>query len=286
MISKSKSGFLVFFILAFTALSAQEGQYRGFRFGLNFGGYIPLGNTANYFNGEDSNENNFNFVMSQPAFRDSIRYYLKVPDTAKFFVNGFPQNMNYQVTVNPGLYGEFVFNKSTALTFEFNYMVLKLKDAIALEVEQNDEVLQEPDIRLFPIKGTEKRIYLNVGMRKNFYSQQGLNWFVNGGLNVNNTKVMKSAVYVEGHEFSMINYYGNQVVIPGQSQTFPINQGGIGFGMFAGGGMLFHANSITFEPGIIAHYLRVNLEGYKTFNPGFGIYLRFIFNGGSSNDYE
>ena len=286
MFNKFRTFTLIILCIAVFSGYAQEVDYRGFRLGLQFGGYLPVGNTANYFNGEDKNENNINYIMSQPAYRDSIRYYLNVSDTADFFVREFPQNMNYQITINPGLYGEYVFNKSTALTFEFNYMVLKLKDAISIEVEQTDEVLQEPDIRLFPIKGTEKRIYFNVGMRKNFDTRKGYNWYLNGGMNINNTKVLKSAIYVEEHEFSLINYYGNQVIIPGQSQILPVNQGGIGYGMYAGGGFMFHANSITFEPGIITHYLKVNLEGYKSFNPGFGIYLRFIFDGGKGINQE
>lgn len=284
MLSKPGSVVLLILCIAVNTATAQEKLYRGFRLGLHFGGYLPLGNTANYFNGSDGNENNLKYVMAQPAYYDSIFFYAKAHDTV--FVKEIPQNMNYQVTINPGLYGEYVFNKSTALSFEFNYMMLQLKDAVSFEVDPIDEVLTQPDIRLYPIKGTEKRIYFNLGMRKNFETAQGYSWFINGGLNVNNTKIQKSAVFIEGHEFSLINYYGNQQIIPGQTQTFVVNQGGLGYGMFAGGGVMFHVSSITFEPGIIAHWARVNLEGYKSFNPGIGVYLRFIFDGGTGNNQE
>lgn len=284
MLSKQGTLFLLLLLIFAQTANSQEKLYRGFRMGLHFGGYLPLGNTANYFNGTDGNENNLKYVMSQPTFYDSIYYYTNAHDTV--FVKELPLNMNYQVTINPGLYGEYVFNKSTALSFEFNYMMLQLKDAVSFEVDPIDEVLTQPDIRLYPIKGTEKRIYFNIGMRKNFETKHGYSWFINSGLNINNTKVIKSAVFIEGHEFSLINYYGNQVIVPGQSQTFYVNQGGLGFGAFVGGGAMFHISSITFEPGLIAHWARVNLEGYKSFNPGIGIYLRFIFDGGAGKTEE
>ncbi|HPT13598.1 MAG TPA: hypothetical protein PK796_02335 [Bacteroidales bacterium] len=271
---------LFFLVEGEKAFTQENDKYCGWTFGLNFGLYYPSGYSANYYNGSDINENKASWVLGNYYWYQEIFKALDISDTVFVADNGLPMNMHYKVALNPGIFGEYRFNKSYALSFEFNYLKLKANDAIGLEVDPK-EYATEPDIRLYPVKGIEERVYFNLTLKRYFDSPKpNLNYFLMGGINVNNTKVLKNALYIEEKEYSMINIYGRQNYVPNTSmQTFSVYEGGIGFGLVAGGGAsLTFDNGIILEPGITANWTRVNLEGYKRFTPGIGIYMRFILN--------
>ncbi len=249
---------------------------KGWIFGLNVGLYYPSKSTAAYYNGDAANENNANYVMSNYYWYQEIFHALNANDSISIY--GLPGNMHYKLAIQPGIYAQFCFNPELALLIEFNYMNLKANDVIVFEVDHK-EYLTEPDLRLYPIRGVEERVYANIGLKRTFPRDESLAWFVTGGLNVNSTKAKKSSFYVEQKEYSMINLYGNSGYIPNSNmQTYNVYQGGIGFGMFAGAGAtLKFNNSIFIEPGITAHWLMVKLNSYTDMNPGIGAYLRFLF---------
>lgn len=254
---------------------------RGWSFGLNVGVYYPSKNTANYYNGNPSNVNNVNYVMSNYYWYNAIFNSLRAHDSIS--VAGLPQDMHYKLAMQPGIYAQYSFNPQMALVIEFNYMKLKANDVIIFEVDPKPYAT-EKDLRLFPMRGVEERVYGNIGLKRTYPKTDKLSWFVTGGLNINSTKVKKSAFYVEDllnveQEYSMINIYGNNSYVPnGNTQTYTVYQGGIGVGVFAGAGLtLKFANSMVIEPGITGNWLMVKLEDYRNMNPGIGAYVRFMY---------
>jgi hypothetical protein len=129
------------------------------------------------------------------------------------------------------------------------------------------------------MRGVEERVYADIGLKRTYPQDEKLSYFVTGGLNVNSTKVKKCSFYVEEKEYSMINLYGDNGYIPNSNmQTYSVYQGGVGVGMFAGGGAsLTFGDGIVVEPGLTAHWLMVKLDHYKDMNPGIGAYVRFMF---------
>ncbi len=255
---------------------------RGWSFGLNVGVYYPSKNTANYYNGNSSNENNAAYVMSNYYRYQEIFTALEAHDSIS--IAGLPGNMHYQPAMQPGLYAQYSFNPHLALVIEFNYMRLKANDVITFDVDPPQDYLGNHDLRLFPMRGVEERVYADIGIKQNYPKTEKLSWFVSGGINVNSTKVKKSSFYVDDtyqveKEYSMINVYGNNGYIPNSNmQTYNVYQGGIGVGMFAGAGAsLKFAGNIIIEPGITAHWLMVKLDGYQNMNPGIGAYVRFMY---------
>lgn len=253
---------------------SQEGK--GWVFGLNVGVYYPSGKTANYYNGNEQNENNVKFVLSNYYWYQDIFNALRAHDSIA--VAGLPQNMHYKAALQPGLYAQYCFNPELALVVEFNYMRLKANDVITFEVDPKPYAT-EPDLRLYPIRGVEERVYGNIGLKRTYPKTDKLSWFVMGGVNVNSTKVKKNSFYVEDVEYSMVNTYGANNYVPnGNVQSFSVYQGGIGFGMFAeAGASLSFGNGIVIEPGLTGNWLMVKLEGYRNMNPGVGAYIRFIY---------
>lgn len=254
---------------------------RGWSFGLNVGVYYVSKYTANYYNGSDANENNVKYVLATDYWYRQIFDMLDANDSISVTL---PTDMRYKMALRPGLYGQYNFNQTFALVIEFNFMRLKAEDAIVFEVDPKPYAT-EPDNRIFGIRGIEERVYADIGLKRTFPKEENLSYFVTGGLNVNSTKVQKSSFFVEDkeglvtEEFSMINVHGNDSYVPNSNmQTFNVYQGGIGVGMYAGGGATFRfANSIFVEPGITAHWLMVKLKGYNNMRPGVGAYVRFLF---------
>jgi len=249
---------------------------KGWVFGLNVGVYYPSKYTASYYSGNKENENNVDYVMSNYYWYQDIFHTLNANDSISVY--GLPQDMHYKIAIQPGIYAQYSFNPELALIIQFNYMQLKAEDVIIFEVDPK-EYLTEKDLRLYPIRGVEERVYADIGIKRSFVKNKKLSWFLIGGLNANSTKVKKSSFYVEEVEYSMINQYGNNSYIPnGNMQSYNVYQGGIGFGMHIGGGAtLTFADRIFIEPGFTAHWLMVKLDRYDSMNPGIGAYLRFLF---------
>ena len=250
---------------------------RGWVFGLNVGVYYPSKATAAYYNGKSSNKNNVDYVMSNYYWYQDIFHALGAHDSIS--VAGLPENMHYKLALQPGIYAQYCFNSTLALMVEFNYMKLKTDDVITFEVDPPQEYLGNPDLRLYPMRGVEERIYADIGLKRTYPKTDKLSYYVMGGLNINSTQVKKSSFYVEEVEYSMINVYLDGSYVPnGNTQAYNVYQGGIGVGMFAGAGTaLTFANSIVIETGITAHWLMVKLEDYQNMNPGIGAYIRFMY---------
>jgi hypothetical protein len=256
-------------------LSAQSSS-RGFEFGLNFGVYKPSKYTANYYNGSEKNQNNTNWVLTNDVFYDTIFNRLQVIDTIFIKSDGFPTNMHYKLSIMPGIYGQYTFNDIYALYFDFNYVKLTTQDALVFTIPLPFAAF--PKQVLCPIKGQEERIYFDIGIRRNFPVSDQVGYFLIGGLSMNNTTVIKSAFYVDEKEFSIINNYINGIYVGPNAQTYNVKQGGIGWGLYFSGGATFHFGNMILEPGINAHFVNVDLNGYKKYRPGGGIYIRFNLN--------
>jgi len=250
---------------------------RGWVFGLNIGVYYPSKGTAAYYNGKSHNVNNVEYVMSNYYWYQDIFHALGAHDSIS--VAGLPENMHYKIAMQPGLYAQYCFSPTFALMIEFNYMKLKADDVIIFEVDPPLDYLANPDLRLYPMRGAEERVYGNIGLKRSYPKTDKFSYYWTGGLNVNSTQVKKCSFYVEDVEYSMINIYQDGGYVPnGNTQTYNVYQGGIGVGGFAGAGVsLMFGNGIVVEPGITAHWLMVKLEDYQNMNPGIGAYVRFLF---------
>lgn len=250
---------------------------RGWVFGLNVGVYYPSKATAAYYNGKSNNKNNVEYVMSNYYWYRDIFNALGAHDSIS--VAGLPDNMHYKLAMQPGLYAQYCFSPTLAIMIEFNYMKLKANDVIVFEVDPPLDYLGDPDLRLYPMRGIEERIYADIGLKRTYPKTDKLAFYVTGGVNVNSTQVKKSSFYVEEVEYNMINIYQDGGYVPnGNTQTYNVYQGGVGLGGFAGAGTaLTFGESVVIETGITAHWLMIKLEDYQNMNPGIGAYIRFMF---------
>jgi len=274
------ASFLLIVIFLPLSIKAQLGEedlqdIGGLQFGLDFGLYLPNKYPANYYNGSDGNLNNIKYVFGNKYQYDELYLALNAADT--FFLKQCPTNMRYPATASAGLYISYNFDRSTAVYLQFNYVKLKPHDAFTVEVDPK-EYLTNPDLRLFSISGEEERINIDLGYSRAFRLFDNIDIIGETGIALNDIKVLKSRIFIENKEYSLINVYGKNSYIPNSNmQTYDITQGGIGIGLHGGAGIRFNfSESFGLQPGFTLYWNNVNLEGYKDMRFSSFFYLRFI----------
>jgi hypothetical protein len=250
-------------------------DYRGFQFGFNIGLFMPSSYQANYYNGSNGNENNIKYVFGNFYNYQDLYRLLNVSDT--FFVKQFPAKMHYPPTATGGLYIGFNFNRKSSMYIQFNYAKLRPHDVFTVEVDPKD-YLTEPDLRLYTISGVEERINIDLGYSRSYPVKDNVDFVASAGLAINDAKVLKSVINLEGKEYSIVNIYGNHAYVPGSNmQEYQFRQGGIGIGLHGGAAFKFNfANNFALQPGVTLYWNNVALEGYKGMRFSSCFYVRIV----------
>jgi hypothetical protein len=256
----------------------EEKRVNRWSLGINIGMYDANKYPANFYNGSDQNVNKVSYVMSNTYWYQDIKNSLGLSDTGRVVVSGFPTNMHYKIVISGGVFARYNLSRNYGICLDANYTQLKAEDVVTFLVYPN-YYNEFPDIRLIPISGTEQRIHFDLLLQRNFWLKSNIYLFLQGGLNMNYTRVMKSIIYVVDQEYSLINTNIQGGYIPGanQQENQPI-EGGFGYGLYLGGGAGIPLVDIFgIEPGGFINYNTVPLTGYNQFKVSFGFYLRLLF---------
>jgi hypothetical protein len=253
----------------------KENKVVPWNFGINIGGYYANKYYAAFYNGSFNNINRVYYVMSNYYWYQDIKNDLGASDTV--LVLEYPANMHYNLSMMGGVFIRYNFNMNWGICMDVNYTKLIAEDAVTFQVDPSSQYFE--DIRLIPIRGVEQRVHLDLMAQRNFRLKSKIYFFLQGGLNLNFTKVLQSSIFVAEKEYNMINIYGSQAYVPGLSlQEYAIDQGGVGYGLMAAGGAGVPLTDLFgLEPGFFVNFNNVNLEGYSQFNTSFGFYLRILF---------
>ena len=256
----------------------EEKKVTRWNFGLNIGMYDANKYPANFYNGSDQNVNKVSYVMSNTYWYHDIKNALGVSDTGKIVVSGFPANMHYKIVMSGGVFARYNLSRYYGVCLDVNYTQLKAEDVVTFLVNPEYNYTF-PDIRLIPISGVEQRIHFDLLWQQNFWLRSKIYLFLQGGLNMNYTRVIKSIIYVVNQEYSLINIYGPQGYLQGTNQQEnQVIEGGFGYGLTLGGGAgIPLVDKFGIEPGGFINYNNVALTGYTQFKLSFGFYLRLLF---------
>lgn len=247
--------------------------WKGWSFSFNTGYYHANRYNANFYNGSAGNVNNVGYVLSNKYWRQEINDLLNVSDT--FVLQGMPERMGYNPALSLGFSARYSGSGKNFWFIRFNYAKLTCSDYVTIEVDPNT-FPTFPDIRLFDIYGVENRMFLDLGFTSYKPINEQIDWFMQFGLNMTNIDVVQHSLRIENKEYSLINIYGGSTYVPGlQLQEYLIEQGGIGFGGFGGGGIRFNvAPGTGLEIGTDIFVSRVNLPGYLAYRPHINLYVR------------
>lgn len=284
MRSKFFFGWLTVIFLGSTVAAAQDvytgetcKERSGFEYGGIAGFYFPSNKTADFYSGKPGSENDVDYVFSNHYWYEELRKLLDFNDT--IFVREYPGKMSYSPAFSFGLFASYNFNCRTAIYAQFYFVKLRANDVVTIEVDPPQDYLDEPDIRLCPIKGIEERNLLDIGVMHSIGMNKTARLILGGGLSMNNVLVKESAIYIAEKKYNLVNIYGNRPYVPGSNQqAYEIRQGGIGFGIFGSvGTRLEFSPAIAIEPGVSVHLMKVALEENAGFTPHFNLYVRLHF---------
>jgi len=256
-------------------------QYNtGFSFGFNMGAYFANPTQGNFYNGSSGNVDSIGLVMSNYYMVEDIKRELN----NTFRLLELPTAMHYQPAMQIGFYVKYSFSRQLGAFMQFNYAKLKAKDVFTLGIGPDPSYLTFDNIQTFPIWGTEERIYIDLGVSKTFETSQWVHVFLEGGLNINNTRVKEHKIAIGSLEYSLINVYGNSPYVPNtQMQTYETRLGGLGIGAFATTGLRFVFNEkVSLDPGVSFYWSKANLEGYSAYRPQYSVFVRLCYQNLSS----
>jgi hypothetical protein len=248
----------------------------GWQIGLSTGYFMPSSRSAAFYNGAQGNENTIGYIIKNPYLYNEIFSILEASDT--FLLYALPTDMRYTANMMVGFTFRNKYKNDFSWYLSLRQVNLRAADTYTLQVDPLQHIATEPDLRRFMIWGEEQRHHIDFGVTWEFPGK--VPQFVpslDAGVTMTNVKVKEHKIYVEEREYSMINIYGSQQYVPGVNlQVIPVEQGGIGFGAFAGVGGRYTINDyFSLDPSFQVYINTINLEPYNQLSPHFLFNLSF-----------
>lgn len=259
---------------------------KGWHFGLNLGFYFPNAYTANFYSGNYTNENQVEWLLKNSYWYETIRTqhlngYNVIYDSAiNHYKIDYQKNMKYDAVFSPGFYIRYNVSRNLGFFMQFGFAKLRTSGVFSLHID-SVTYTSEPALRNCFVTGTESRSSMDVGVYKSFDIGQITQIFLEGAINMTNTRVLTNEVDISGYRHSIINRYGNQTYVPNTNLTeYDIYQGGIGFGISATAGLRFiFSDNISIDPAFQGYWQNTNLTGYQGFKFNYNIFIRLILTG-------
>ncbi|MBO4752728.1 MAG: hypothetical protein J5526_08340 [Bacteroidales bacterium] len=192
--------------------------------------------------------------------------------------------MHYKLSYQIGLGIRYDWESAWGLILRFDWSRLTAVGAFNLSTGNNVILQGDNQYIRCSIGGQEDRINIDFGVAKRMYVSESIALEVDLGFNLNNLKVKSNAMEIAGTSHDILDRYGISGDGPAiNSATYEyINQGGVGYGGFAGLAVCYvlpGENSVgTIDLGYNFYYERLKLEGYSGFAPQHAIFLRFNLN--------
>jgi hypothetical protein len=249
---------------------------RSWSFSINTGVAFANKYHANFYNGAKGNQNELSYVFDNKYWNQEIRR--AVNDT--FSLYGMPTNMRYDPAFCVGFSIKKKFNNHVGAFAQFNFSRLKAHDVFTLKIGATPlGSTTNVNLRNYSIWGKEDRINIDLGVSGEIALAKMIGGFLEGGLNINNTRVRDNGIIIESLEYSIVNVYGNQGYIPNtQQQEYKIKEGGLGIGLFLSPGVEFKFNdNVAVDVLGTVYWSKINLMHYASFKPSYNFMLRFVF---------
>lgn len=251
---------------------SEEPAERGIRldYGLNLGGYLASGVTANYYNGSGAysgigNQGTLAQILSSSntysynRIRQDIGY--------DFSLHGLPMDMRYSPAMMIGLYASLQINPRVALMVESNFTRLKAEDQFTIKLERFSSI-EGDNIERHLISGTEERIDVRLGIQYTFFRPESyVHPFMEFGFTATDTKAKTNTARIAGQTYS--------IHFPGTSRYFPERDFGLGLGAHGSLGLSMDVSEeFRFSFGYSLIYNKINLGNNQDFGFQHSIYVR------------
>lgn len=250
---------------------------KGFHIGFYLGACFPNKNSAEIYdgNGYDVNGNKnapyqtylYNKIITEnnnSAGNGTDRITTALGLTSREYwkfdsVADVPTNLKYNTAFLFGLAVHYGFDKKQALIANLNFAKLTAVGNFNIETH-NSSLISPPYYNYnnpFAIIGNEQRMMIQLGYSRILGDNDKFNFFVEGGLCVNNAKFVKNFVQINSLELDLTTFTNYGTGIP---TVYSKYYNGWGFGGFAGLGFNLSANSkYTIQILYTPSYEKINL---------------------------
>ena len=237
----------------------------GLFFGVNLGFYKANNYTAQYYNGSGTNKLNDSLLFSY----NNVQNIKNALGTDTFNLGYLPSKMKYAPAMMIGLFLKYNINNSSFF-FQFNYCKLKANDVFTiLLLDTNTNTITFP--KQESISGSEQRTNIDIGYCYNFTHNKNYIPYIECGFNINDTKFIYNKIKIENLEINLVNQW---------ILYYNIIQGGIGTGVFLGGGINFVFNeSVSVIPGFDIYYTKTKLGNFDQLKLNYSAFVKVILNG-------
>ncbi len=277
---------LLFCLLLITSqISFSQGiggsTLRGLSLLVDVGVLRPDNSHADFYNGNPSNANTLARILYSETYGNQIWNNLTEQDLIGSAVGNYNQitvaeygEMSYRMAIQLGVGLRYDLEprsgKGTghwAWQMRFDYAKLNAMGQVLLNSGKNQTILSNQNAYVnCPASGLEERIFINLGLIRKFKLDNGLDFELMFGGNVNNTKVESSDIRIAGVTYSILDIWGGQSPSSYTGSYEYVNQGGIGYGAFASATIGFTLPVGTaISLGYTLYYNKVNLQGYDSF---------------------
>lgn len=254
----------------------ETSQNNSWSFSINTGVAFANKYHANFYNGAEGNQNQISYVLDNHYWKQEIQRVFN--DTVSLY--GMPTDMHYQPAFCVGFALKKKFTDHVGMFAQFNFSRFKAVDAFTLKIGATPiGSTTNINLRNYPIWGKEDRINIDLGVSGEVKLANKIYGILEGGFNINNTRVKENKISIEYLEYSLINIYANQGYVPNVPlQEYNIKEGGLGIGAFLSPGVEFRFNeNVAVDILGSVYWSRINLMHYNVFRPSYNVMLRFVF---------
>ncbi|MCE3279571.1 MAG: hypothetical protein K0S44_1762 [Bacteroidetes bacterium] len=230
---------------------------KGLNLGLYIGSYFANKYTAKLYDGYGFNmngeRNNFeNSFMYQKIVMEYGGGYGQVDLVAQalgvqhgewtFNESDMPVNMRYAPAFLIGLNGRYSVDAKNAILLNLNVAKLNVTGNFTIvTLPPTNSTQINTAIKTCAIKGTEQRLFLQLGYQRLLGESEKVNFILEGGLHMTLAKFDKNEILIgDGLLIDLTSYY-YQPGYPAYQVRKPV---GVGFGAFAGMGVNFNVNEL------------------------------------------
>ena len=266
---------------------------KGFHLGFYLGAFFPDKDPAvvydGYGNNSNGDKNNFaSSLMYQKirtendpryGFTDRIATELEViHENWRFEDESYmPTNLKYNTAFLIGIAMQYGFDKRHSIIANFNFAKLKAIGNFTIETyNSTNQTSLDWKKNQFAIVGDEQRMMIQIGYCRILGQNEKANFFIEGGLCVNNAKVEKNFVQINSLRIDLTYFDPN---VQGASNIYYEQYTGWGFGGFAALGLNLTMNpKYTIQLLYTPSYEKVNLGPDPTTSLQHAIGLRAYYN--------
>jgi hypothetical protein len=229
---------------------------KGLNLGLYIGSYFANKHTANLYDGYgfdvDGNRNSFeNSFMYQKIIMeygggygqpDQIALALGVQHGEwTFDESDMPVNMKYAPAFLIGLNGRYSVDAKNAILLNINASKLNITGNFTITtLPPTNSTQLNKAIKTCAIKGTEQRLFFQIGYQRLFGDNEKVNFLMEGGMHVTLAKFDKNEILVGDLLIDLTSYFSQ----PGYTAYAVKKPVGVGFGAFAGMGINMNINEL------------------------------------------